>query len=67
MECDYRFFIDTRKLSEKLIEESVEHGDMTFRNSCHLMRHHPDEINYGNSYLGSKDKADKLHDNYYRR
>lgn len=57
--CDYRFFIDidesrlrindTAGVNGKLIQESFQHKDIVFRDSCPLMKRHPVEINYGNS------------------
>lgn len=47
--CDYRFFIDTYNITAVLAEENAFHLDMTFRDSCDIMRRHPSYIHYGNS------------------
>jgi hypothetical protein len=48
--CDYRFFIDKAKESSTdLFGEQSTYEDMLFRDSCDLMKRHPDSINYGNA------------------
>ena len=47
--CDYRFFIDTYNVTTSLVEESSHHLDITFRDSCDIMRRHPSHIHYGNA------------------
>jgi hypothetical protein len=48
--CDYKFFIDKAKeASTDLFGEQSTYEDMVFRDSCELMKRHPDSINYGNA------------------
>ena len=49
--CEYRFFVDqpASKYTSEILQENATHGDMFFRDSCALMKRHPDNVHYGNS------------------
>jgi hypothetical protein len=48
--CDYRFFVDSTPISHPSLEqEQLSYSDLLFRDSCSLMKAHPNGVNYGNS------------------